>query len=599
MSLKKIFILVFLLSGLSLVMMNCKHELPVSCADLNFKIDAVKTDALLNNSNGTITVTATGGADFKFSLNGAAYQDSGYFAGLAPFGTYKIVGRNSAGCTDTVNVSIGSYNPCQGVAINVTATKVDASPNLANGSIAASASGGTGFTFSINGGAFQAASLFSNLGAGIYTIAAKSSAGCLGTKQITVGTADPCAGVTVAITNTAVQPGLNLSNGSITASATGGTGFTYSINNGAFQASGTFSGLAAGNYTITAKNSNGCTAAKQVSLVGVDPCAGITVVVSSTQVNPTTGSSNGSITASATGGTGFTYSLNNGAYQASGTFSNLAAGTYTVTAKNSNGCLGVKQITLTATDPCAGITVAVTASQVNPSTGLSNGSITASATGGTGFTYSINNGTYQSSGTFSNLAAGSYTISAKNSNGCLGTKIITLTATSPCTNVNITLTAAVVNTTPCGTTTNNGSITVTASGSTGLTYNINGGAYQTSNVFAGLNAATYLMGVKDANGCTNTLSVIVGVVPPGPLFAAVRALISAKCSGGGCHMNGSSTKGYNFDSDCSVVGFWSQINGACVTGSLTKMPISPQTALTAAQKASITSWINAGHQYNQ
>jgi uncharacterized membrane protein len=64
-------------------------------------------------------------------------------------------------------------------------------------------------------------------------------------------------------------------------------------------------------------------------------------------------------------------------------------------------------------------------------------------------------------------------------------------------------------------------------------------------------------------------------------------------------MNGSSTKGYNFDADCSVVTYWSQINGTCVTGTLKKMPISPQTALTTAQKASITSWINAGHQYNQ
>ncbi len=667
-----------ILTIISISQFSCKHEVSVSCTALGFKVSAAATDALLNNSNGTITATATGGSGFQYSLNDGPFKDTGYFAGLAPFSTNKIIGKNSIGCTDTIEIIIGSFDPCKGVTINVAATKVDAAPNQSNGSITATATGGTGFTYSIGGGPFQASGIFSNLAAGIYTIAAKSATGCLGTTQVTIGTNDPCAGVTVAVTATPVQPGLNQSNGSITASATGGTGFSYSLNNGAFQTSGTFANLAAGTYTITAKNSNGCTGSTQVSLAGVDPCAGvtvainttqvqptvntsngsitatatggtgftysinngafqtsgifanlaagnytitaknsngctgsttvalgannpcagITVAVTATQVNPAMGQSNGSITASATGGTGFTYSINNGAFQASGIFSNLAAGTYTITAKSSAGCIGTKQLTLTAVDPCAGVTIAVAATQVNPGTGLSNGSITASATGGTGFTYSINNGAFQASGTFSNLAAGTYTITAKSAAGCIGTKQVILAATSPCTNVNITITAAVLNTTPCVTPTNNGSITVTASGSTGLTYNINGGAYQTSNVFAGLNAAAYLIGVKDANGCTKTLSVTVGVVPAGPTFAAVRTLITNRCSGGGCHMNGGSAAGYNFDADCSVVSFWSQINKTCVVGGLKTMPLSPQAPLTAAEKQTITNWINAGHLYS-
>ncbi len=679
MSLKKIIFFGLLLTGISLLMINCKHELPVSCSELGFKISYIKTDALLNKANGSITVTATGGSGFQYCLNGGTFQDSGYFAGLAAFGTYRVIGRNSAGCTDSAIVDVGSINPCQGVTIKVTSTKVDAAPNLTNGSVTVSATGGTGFTFSINNGAFQAANVFTNLAAGTYTLAAKSNAGCLGTSQVTVGTINPCAGITVVVTNTAVQPSLNQSNESITAAATGGTGFTYSLNNGAYQASGTFSGLAAGTYTITAKNASGCTGVKQVSLVGVNPCAGVTVAVSSTQIDPATGLSNGSITASATGGSGFTYSLNNGAYQAgntfsglatgnytltaknstgctgvkqvtlginnpcagitvaitasqvnpstnvsngsitasatggsgftyslnngafqaSGTFNSLAAGTYTVTAKNSNGCLGVKQITLTGVDPCAGVTVAITASTVNPSTGASNGSITASATGGSGFTFSLNNGAYQASGAFTGLAAGSYTITAKNSNGCTGIKQIVLTATSPCSGVNITMSAAVAGTVPCVTPANNGSITLTASGSTGFTYNSNGGAYQAGNVFSSLNAGTFLMGVKDANGCTQTLSVTVAAIAPGPTFAAVRALITNRCSGGGCHMSGGSAAGYNFDADCSVVNYWNQINGATVTGKLKTMPLNPQPALTAAEKTTITNWINAGHTYDK
>lgn len=660
----------------------CKHELPPpSCNGSAFKITATQTDATLSQNNGTITVTAIGGTGFKYSLNGGAFQDSGYFGGLQAFGNYNVIGKNSIGCTDTIQVQIGSFDPCQGVTINVALTKVDASPNMSNGSITATATGGTGFKYSLNGGAFQAGSTFSNLAAGNYSVAAKSATGCLGIGQVTIGTSNPCAGITVVVSSTQVNPTLNQSNGSITASATGGTGFTYSLNNGAFQASGTFSNLAVGTYTVTAKNSNGCLGTIQVSLTTVDPCAGVTVavtttqvnpgtglsngsitasatggtgftyslnggayqnsatfsnlatgnytvtaknsngctgsatvalgssnpcagvtvVVTTTQVNPATGQSNGSITASATGGTGFTFSLNNGTYQASGTFSNLAAGTYTVTAKNSNGCLGTKQVTLTAVDPCAGVTVTVTTTQVNPSTGLSNGSITASATGGTGFTYSLNNGTYQASGTFSNLAAGTYTVTAKNSNGCLGTKQVILTSVSPCNSTTITITAAVVNTTPCITPANNGSLTVTATGSTGFTYNINGGAYQASNIFLNLTAAAYLVGVKDVNGCTKSQTVTVGVVASGPLFAQVRNLITTRCSGSGCHMNGSNASGYNFDADCSIVSKWSQINQTTVVygSGWKKMPINPQPLFTAAEKAIITNWVNAGHLYTQ
>lgn len=506
-----------LLFALLISQYSCKHELPVSCEALGFQVSVTKTDALLNNPNGTITATAIGGEGFQYSLNGGSFKDTGYFAGLAPFGNYKIIGRNSAGCTDTVDVAIGSFDPCKGVTIGITTTKVDASPNQSNGTITVTATGGTGFTYSINGGAFQTSGTFNNLAAGTYTVAAKSSTGCLGTSAVTVGTNNPCLGVTVTITTTMVQPGVNLSNGSITATATGGSGFTYSINGGTFQTSGTFNNLAAGNYTITAKNSNGCTGATTVALGASNPCSGVTVVVTNTQVNPTMGQSNGSINASATGGTGFTYSINNGAFQATGTFNNLAAGTYTVTAKNSNGCLGSKQVTLTATSPC--------------------------------------------------------------------TSVITITPT-------------IVNTTPCITPANNGSITVVATGSTGFTYNINGGAYQASNSFAGLNAGNYLIGVKDVNGCINTKSVTVGIVPQGLTFAPVRNLITTRCSSGtGCHMNGGTAAGYNFDNDCSIVTYWNQINGACVTYSLKKMPISPQALLTTAEKQLITNWVNAGHRY--
>lgn len=487
---------------------------------------------------------------------------------------------------------------CQADPISVTFTKTDATGNQNNGTISASATGGSGFKYSLNGGAFQDSGYFTGLQPfQTYNLVAKNSWGCTDTAHVAIDIYNPCIGITVVVSAVKTDASPNASNGTITASATGGSGFTYSIDGSTFQSTGTFSGLAAGTYNITAKNSNGCTGTTSITVGTNDPCAGITVVVTTTKVDPTTGQSNGSITASATGGTGFTYSLNNGAFQSSGTFSGLAAGNYTVTAKNSNGCTGTTTVSLGAANPCNGVTITVTLTKTDPTTGQSNGSITATATGATGFTYSLSGGTYQSSGTFTGLAAGTYTVTAKSSAGCLGSAQITLVGVSPCSTTNIVITTAIVNNTPCVSPAS-GKITVTATGSTGFTYNINGGAYQASNVFAALTAATYTIGVKDVNGCTKTASAAVANVPMGPLMTNMRTLISTRCNGSGCHIGtGNNAAGYNFDSDCSIVNWWSQINQACVTYSLNRMPKSPQPLLTATEKAVITNWITAGHRY--
>lgn len=509
-------LLIILFTGIIVLYGSCKHEINDRCLTDPIKISTTKTDAVAGKKNGTITATATGGSDFKYSIDAGAYQDTGYFAGLDGPHTYTVIAKNSNGCMDTAYVDIITTDPCAGVTVSIAITKTDASPNQANGSI--------------------------------------------------------------------------------TATAKGGSGFTYSINSGSYQAANKFSGLAAGNYTITAKNADGCTGVSQVTIGTNNPCAGVTVAVTATKKDPTVNQSDGTITASATGGSGFTYSLNSGTYQASGSFTGLAAGNYTVTAKNSNGCTGVTQIALGSTNPCAGVTITVTLNSVNPSTGQNNGSITATATGGNGYTYSLNNGAYQAGNSFTGLAAGNYTVTVKSSAGCLGTAQATLTASNPCTNTTITITATATDVVPCTTPANNGSIVVSASGSSGYSYNINSGAYQTSGTFNNLAAATYVIGVKDVNGCTNSTSVIVGTKAAGPLFTEVKNLITNRCSGSGCHTNGGNAAGYNFDTDCKIITNWSKINSSAVSNG--SMPKSPQSKLTTAEKQKITDWINAGHTYS-
>ena len=113
---------------------SCKHELPApACNGSYFKIAATQTAATVNQNNGSITATASGGSGFQYSLNGGAYQDTGYFSGLEPFKNYNLVGRNAIGCTDTMVLQLDSFDPCLGVNINVMLSKTDATVNQSNG----------------------------------------------------------------------------------------------------------------------------------------------------------------------------------------------------------------------------------------------------------------------------------------------------------------------------------------------------------------------------------------------------------------------------------------------------------------------------------
>ena len=155
-------------------------------------------------------------------------------------------------------------------------------------------------------------------------------------------------------------------------------------------------------------------------------CSGVTIIVTATVVNPTSGN-NGSISASATGGNGFTFSLNNGTFQSSGNFTGLTAGSYSVTAKNSNGCTGSSNFTLAT--QCSGVTINVSSvATANIPCQPANGSLSITASGGTNnFTYSLNNGSFQTSNLFNGLVAGSYSIVARDANGCEGTVTTSIT----------------------------------------------------------------------------------------------------------------------------------------------------------------------------
>jgi hypothetical protein len=85
------------------------------------------------------------------------------------------------------------------------------------------------------------------------------------------------------------------------------------------------------------------------------------------------------------------------------------------------------------TPTCTGVTISLNSSKLDPTNGQSNGSITLTATPNGSYTFSINNGPYQSSNVFNNLSAGTYTFMAKNANGCISDSISISLIATPCT----------------------------------------------------------------------------------------------------------------------------------------------------------------------
>jgi hypothetical protein len=430
-------------------------------------------------------------------------------------------------------------------------------------------------------------------GTGTFTVSA-------GTYSYTVTDANGAtANTTVIVTQptaiaATVTTGTILVNGGTTTAsvaASGGTGtLTYSLDNGAFQSSSSFSGVAAGAHSITVKDANGCTTVKNFTISqptgmsatasatsitcfggsatvtvsatgGVAPYTGTgTFTVNAGTFNYTVSDANGAtantsivvtqptaitatvnagtiainggtttVTVTAAGGTGaYTYKLNSGSYQSSNSFTGVAAGSHSITVKDANGCTLVKNFTITQPAALSATAVAGTIACNGGST-----TITVSATGGTA--------PYSGTGTFT-VNAGTFSYSVTDANGATANASVTVTQ------------PAVVNgTVATGTIAINGgttSATVSAYGGTApYTYKLNNGAYQTSNVFTGLGAGAYTVTIKDANGCTALKNF--SIAQPGVLVATASAstincfggsaTVTVTASGGTAPYNGTGT----------------------------------------------------------
>ena len=277
-------------------------------------------------AGGSVTLTSSAGTSYLWSTGATT-------ASISPTtsGSYSVQVTNASGCQSAP--SAATVVTVNALPATPTITPTGSTTFCAGGSVTLTSSAGTTYLWST--GATTAS--ITPTTAGSYTVKVTNASGCQSASSaatvVTVNAlpATPTASVTA-------QPTCTVSTGIIAITAP--TGMNYSIDGVTYtNTTGIFSGLAAGNYNLTAKNSSGCISGIITVTVNAQPstpatpvasnngpvCAGSTLTLSASTIS--------GVTYSWAGPNGFTSSVQNPTL----VYSPLYAGTYTVTATTTSG----------------------------------------------------------------------------------------------------------------------------------------------------------------------------------------------------------------------------------------------------------------------
>ncbi len=481
------------------------YVFPIQCATVpcpTISATFTSTAPVCTAANGSATATGTGGTGpytFVWSNSATTATASGLAAG-----TYTVTVTDANGCTGTASTTLTATSPT--IAPNFTTTP--AVCTASNGSATAAPSGGTApYTYIWSSSETVAA--ITGKTAGAYTVTITDANGCsvVATATITASSG------TLAVNATATQATCTALNGTATAAVTGGTApFTYAWSNAGTTA--TISGLAAGAYTVTVTDANGCSATATATVTANSG----NLTVSTSTTNATCGAATGSATATPAGGTApYTYAWSNSGNTA--TITGLIVGTFDVTVTDANGCSATASASVA--DPGSPTLTLAGGNDVS-CFGLSDGAAAVTAAGGaTPYTYLWSTGATGAS--VSGLPVGPVSVTVTDGNGCQATLSGNINGPSAALSATVALNSNV--TCPGA---SNGSLTVTgAGGTTPYTFAWSTGGITTATA-AGLAPGTYTVTVTDANGCSTTASGTVAP-PTNPVTASVSGGVTSGC----------------------------------------------------------------------
>lgn len=476
-------------------------DVQITFVDFSSVFTSTITDVSCNGFADGAVAMATSSFDSPYSYLWSNTETTQSNNGLTA-GTYTVTITDTYSC-DQVN----SYTVSEPAILQVTLTsQTDISCFGLNDGVAdITASGGTApYTYVWSNGSNNEDP--TNLSSGVQTVTVTDANSCSSTMNVTIN--EP-ADLAVNISN--VNSSCGSSNGSLTALPSGGTTpFIYSWSNGGNTQ--TINSLAAGYYTVTVTDNNGCS---ENAGAGISDPVPITDITDSTHISCFGGNDGMAHVTSSAGTTPYTFNWNTG--QTDSIATGLMAGTHTVTITDNVGCKSIEQVMLT--QPNA---LQVNISSQNPSCfGGNDGTANATVSGGTtSYNYLWSNG--QNSSLSTGLSSGVTAVTITDANSCTISGTTTLTDPTPID------TDTVFTNVSCKSG-NNGSADVSATGGTApYTYLWNNGT--TSSLNTGLQAGTHFVTVYDANMCFTTTSVNISE----PAFAInlILSNTNINCFGG-------------------------------------------------------------------
>ena len=292
------------------------------------ELTATATPTSCGNNNGTATTSVSAGSA-PFTYSWSSGQTTAGASNL-PTGVYTVTVTDNNGCANSVTVAVSTSG-----ALTMTTTTTSSGCSVANGTATVNASSGVPpYSFFWNNG--QTSQTATGLAAGTYTVTVTDASGCSAITTATVTQPSNINAISAAVADTCSK-GV----GGAAAMAAGGIApYTYLWNNG--QSTSAATNLAAGNYTCTVTDANGCSVSTVVSVPnsgGANANAGVDISI-------TAGDST-NLTASG----GVNYSWSTGATSNQINVSPTITTSYVVAVTNANGCTDVDTVIVYVTEP--------------------------------------------------------------------------------------------------------------------------------------------------------------------------------------------------------------------------------------------------------
>lgn len=491
---------------------GCEATLDVSINDSEcaLKVDLSRENVSCNGAqDGSVT------AVLEDDMGESTYEWGSIGSGstienLGP-GDYTVTVTDETGCSISETISVSEPAAIL-VQIN---SVVDLDCEGNGGEATAIAEGGMG-TLSFEWSSGEETARASNLVAGTNTVTVTDANGCTQTATVEI---EEDSGIEAAVEVTNVSCN-GEADGSVTIEVEGGNNdnFSFNFEDGVSSDNNTASNLAAGDYTVTITDANGCSTTETFTIEEGEPLEAIATVTSPIICR---GDANAVVTIQVEGGTpNYSYIWEDGENESERV--NLPAGDYTIDIMDENGC--TTQATVTVTQPEEALTAEIESTN-ETDLDANDGQARVNASGGTGdYRYEWSDEDNSETEVVRNLAPGEYEVTVTDSNGCTIVESVTIeSAEDACPTYAIEISGRSAT---CPTTADGRAEITDISNSEERTFTYSWSRGDSTRVVEDLMPGMYTVTITDDLGCPGIANVTI--------FASDSLALTADVNGVGC-----------------------------------------------------------------